>query len=153
MDMDNPPQGDEGAPQGDETVPAGNAQDPRGDEGAPEAPEQGPGGDPVWKVEGEETMDKMLNQTSPSSPEYDGGGMMIYTDEHGQRRRLPTERGTMDSRDLRAAARALQADLGGPKPDFARAAVLDRLSELRASGRMSEEDYEREKKRLEGYGK
>ena len=108
--------------------------------------------DPVWKVEGEETMDKLQNQIPPSSPRYDGGGMMIFTDEQGRRRRIPAERGQMSSPDMRAAANALQRDLGAPAADYRMAAVMERLNELRASGRMSEEDYEREKKRLQDLG-
>lgn len=112
-----------------------------------------PDAEPVWKVEGEETMDKLQQQKSPSSPTYDGGGMMIFTDEQGRRRRIPVERGALSSGELRAAANALRADLGGPAPDYARVAVIERLNELRASGKMSEEDYLREKKRLENYGR
>ena len=78
----------------------------RGDE------EEPPGEQPEWKVEGEESMDSMLEQTPPSDASYDGGGMMIFTDEQGRRRRIPAERGTMSGRDLGAAAQALQKDLG-----------------------------------------
>ena len=123
---------------------------PRPDEDEGEG--EGRGEEPVWKVEGEETMDKLQNQTPPSSPRYDGGGMMIFTDEHGRRRRIPVERGQMSSPDMRAAANALQRDLGAPAADYRMGAVMERLNELRASGRMSEEDYEREKKRLQGLG-
>ena len=108
--------------------------------------------DPVWRVEGEESMDSLLEQTSPSDARADGEGMMIYTDEHGRRRRIPAERGALSSGELRAAAAALRADLGGPTPDYARMAAIERLTELRASGKMSEEDFLREKKRLENYG-
>jgi len=120
---------------------------PRGDD------EEAPDKDPVWKVEGEESMDKMVEQkTPPSDPTYDGGGMMIFTDEHGRRRRIPAERGALSGGELRAAAKALNADLGGPTADYARVAVIERLTELHASGKMSDEDFLREKKRLENYG-
>lgn len=108
--------------------------------------------EPVWKVEGEESMDKLLEQPSPNDPNAEGGGMMIFTDERGQRRRIPAERGALSGGELRAAANALQADLGGPAADYARIAAIERLTELRASGKMSEEDFVREKKRLENYG-
>ena len=114
----------------------------RGDE------EEAPAERPEWKVEGEESMDSMLEQTPPSNASYDGGGMMIFTDEHGQRRRIPAERGTMSGRDLAAAAQALQQDLGAPTRDYAKVALLERLNELRASGKMSEENFLKEKKRL-----
>jgi hypothetical protein len=114
----------------------------RGDE------EETPAKQPEWQVEGEESMDSMLEQTPPSDASYDGGGMMIFTDEHGQRRRIPAERGTMSGQDLGAAARALHRDLGQAPTDYANVALLERLNELRASGRMSEEDFLKEKKRL-----
>ena len=119
---------------------------PRADEDEPADEE------PVWKVEGEDSMDKMLGQTSPSDPSYDGGGMMIFTDEQGRRHRIPTERGQMSSAEMRAAAHALHRDLGAPPADYRQAAVMERLNELRASGKMTEEDYEREKKRLQDLG-
>ena len=109
--------------------------------------------DPVWKVEGEASMDSLTEQTSPSDARADGEGMMIYTDEHGQRRRIPAERGALSSGELRAASAALRADLGAAPVDYARMAAIERLTELRASGKMSEEDFLREKKRLENYGR
>ncbi len=124
-----------------------------GEKTPPRKDEEGePERDPVWKVEGEESMDSLLGQTSPSDARADGEGMMIYTDEHGRRRRIPAERGALSSRELRAAAAALRADLGAPAPDYARMAAIERLTELRAAGKMNEEDFLREKKRLENYG-
>jgi hypothetical protein len=76
--------------------------------------------------------------------------MMIFTDEHGNRRRI--EKGALSRGELRAAANALHRDLGAPPADYARMAAIERLTELRASGKMSEEDFLREKKRLENYG-
>ncbi len=109
--------------------------------------------EPVWKVEGEETMDSLVEPDSSPLPRADGEGMMIYTDEHGRRRRIPAERGALSSGELRAAAAALRADLGAAPVDYARTAAIERLNELRASGKMSQEDFEREKKRLENYGR
>ena len=115
--------------------------------------EEQPDEEPVWNVEGEATMESLLEQTSPGDARADGEGMMIYTDEHGRRRRIPAERGALSSGELRAAAGALHRDLGAPPVDYARRAAIERLTELRASGRMSEEDFLREKKRLENYGR
>ncbi len=50
--------------------------------------------------------------------------------------------------DPGARARALSERLGAAPLDYARVAALERLSELRASGAMSQEDYDREKRRL-----
>ncbi len=123
-----------------------------GDDNPPrDEKDEEPDRDPVWKVEGEASMDSLLEQTSPSDARSDGEGMMIYTAEHGQRRRIPAQRGALSSGELRAAAGALRADLGEAPVDYARMAAIERLTELRASGKMSEENFLREKKRLENY--
>lgn len=126
-----------------------------GDDNPPrdEKEEGQPGQDPVWKVEGEESMDSLLEQSSTGDARPDGEGMMIYTDEHGRRRRIPAERGAWSGSELRGAAGALHRDLGAPPLDYARRAAIERLTELRAAGRMSEEEFLREKKRLENYGR
>jgi hypothetical protein len=107
---------------------------------------------PVWNVEGEKSMDSMLEEPYPSDPSSPEGGKIIFTDEQGRRRRLPAERGVLSSGELSAAADALHRDLGSPARDYARMAAVERLTELRAAGKMSEEDFLREKKRLENYG-
>lgn len=123
----------------------GDNDPPRDDKAAP------PDADPIWKVEGEETMDSLVEPDSSTKPRAEGEGMMIYTDEHGRRRRIPAQRGVLSSGELRAASSALRADLGAAPVDYARTAAIERLTELRASGKMSEEDFLREKKRLENY--
>jgi len=54
--------------------------------------------------------------------------------------------------ELAAAAVELSSALGAPPAADARIAALERLTELRAAGAISEEDFAREKRRLEGYG-
>ncbi len=56
-----------------------------------------------------------------------------------------------DDSDPGAAARALSQELGAASHDYARIAALERLAELRASGAMSQKDYDREKRRLLEY--
>lgn len=51
---------------------------------------------------------------------------------------------------LASAAGDLSVSLGGAPPDEARLAAVERLTELRAEGRLSEEDYIRERRRLTG---
>ncbi len=115
------------------------------EEGAPEEKK------PVWNVEGEESMDRMLKEPYPSDPNAPHAGKITFTDEQGRRRRIPSQRGVLSSGELGAAADALHRDLGGPARDYARVAAIERLTELRASGKMSEEDFLREKKRIESY--
>ena len=54
--------------------------------------------------------------------------------------------------ELAAAAAELSAVLGAAPIEDARAAAIERLTELRAAGSISEEDYTREKRRLSQYG-
>ena len=51
---------------------------------------------------------------------------------------------------LASAAADLSVSLGGAPPDEARLAAVERLTELHAEGRLSEEDYIRERRRLTG---
>lgn len=54
-------------------------------------------------------------------------------------------------RDARLAA--LSSALGAADPDYSRIAALERLAELRAAGAVSQEDYDRERRRLSGLGR
>lgn len=59
-------------------------------------------------------------------------------------------RGSSD--DLAAAATELSHVLGQAPMEEARAAAIERLTEKRAAGEISEETFAREKKRLTEYG-
>ena len=54
--------------------------------------------------------------------------------------------------ELADRAADLSYSFGRMRPDEQRAAALERLTELRAAGRVSEENYLKEKRRLEGWG-
>ncbi len=51
-----------------------------------------------------------------------------------------------------AGAADLAYSLGQARPDEQRAAALERLIELRAAGKVSEENFLKEKRRLQGEG-
>jgi hypothetical protein len=106
----------------------------------------GPDRKPAWKVDAAESLARSLE--AGERP----GGKLVYVDEHGRRRGLPAERGTLAPEELRAAADALSSALGAPDPDYARLAAVERLTEMRAAGALSEEDFERERRRLMGGG-
>lgn len=53
---------------------------------------------------------------------------------------------------LASAAADLSISLGGVSQEEARLAAVERLTELRAEGRVSEEDFIRERRRLMGSG-
>ena len=108
---------------------------------------------PVWEVEQEMTRARLRREaTSGTGPGEAGGGKMVYTDQHGQRRRLPADMSEVTGPELGAAAQALSSELGAPSPDYARIAAVERLNELHAAGAVSEENYIREKRRLLGGG-
>ena len=114
----------------------------------PEEPDE----TPVWEVDQEATRARLRVDASRTSPSKAGGGRMVYADQHGKHRRLPADMSELTGAELRAAAAALSAELGGQTPDYARLAAVERLTELHAAGAVSEENFIREKRRLLGGG-
>lgn len=104
-----------------------------------------------WRVDREATMDDLAADPHAPLRPRDGGGRMVYVDEHGQRRRLPANLDELSPQQRDAAIAALSQELGAPPPDQARLAAIERLTELRAAGRISDEHYRRERRRLEQY--
>lgn len=104
----------------------------------------GPDGGRGWKVDAEDSLSRLLK--GAKGP----GGEVVYVDEHGRRRRLPADLDELTPEQRRAAVAALSSALGAPDPDYARLAAVERLTELRAAGRLTEENYQRERKRLLG---
>ena len=78
----------------------------------------------------------------------EGDGILVYTDERGRQRRLPEGIGELSREEIQAAATALSDELGAVEPSYAQLAAIERLNELRLAGAVSEEDYEREKRRI-----
>lgn len=112
----------------------------------PDESAEGPDPEPVWKVDREESLARA------QEPDQPPGGRLVYVDEHGRRRRLPADMDELKPEELRAATGALSSALGAPDPDYARLAALERLTEMRAAGTVSEENYQRERRRLMGDG-
>ncbi len=102
--------------------------------------------EPAWKVDKEKSLTRL--RKADDAP----GGRLVYTDEHGGRRRLPADMSTLTPEERRAATAALSSELGAPDPGYARLAAVERLTEMRAAGTVSEENYKRERKRLLGDG-
>lgn len=99
-----------------------------------------------WKVDKEESLARLRKADDPH------GGRLVYVDEDGRHRRLPADISTLTREERRAAANALSAALGAPDPDYARLAAVERLTEMRAAGTLSEENFNRERRRLMGDG-
>ncbi len=106
----------------------------------------GPEGGRDWKVDAELSLSRL--RKGAKGP----GGEVVYVDEHGRRRRLPADLGELTREQRRAAVAALSSALGAPDPDYARLVAVERLTEARAAGRFSEEDFQRERRRLLGGG-
>ncbi len=116
-------------------------QAPPGDEAA-----DGPDREPAWKADRADSLARMLEGTEQP------GGKLVYVDEHGRRRSLPADMAALTPEERRAAISALSSELGAPDPDYARLAAIERLTEMRAAGTVSEENYKRERRRLMGDG-
>lgn len=111
-----------------------------------------PGGEGAWHVDVADSLARARAEAAGESPQGAGGGKLTYVDEDGNRRRLPADMSELNRDEVRAATGALSEALGGASPDYARLAAIERLTELRAAGAVSEEDFNREKRRLMGYG-
>ena len=106
----------------------------------------GPQGGGGWEVDADLSLSRLRKgATGP-------GGAVVYVDEHGRRRRLPADMDELTAEQRRAAVAALSRALGAPDPHYARLVAVERLTELRAAGKFSEEDYQRERRRLLGGG-
>ncbi len=104
----------------------------------------------TWRVD-DEAMAAELTPDSPPLGEGPAGGRVVFEDENGRPRRLPADVGELTPEQRNAAIEAMSQALGAPAPDYARTAAIERLTELRASGRMTEEQFQKERRRLEDY--
>lgn len=116
------------------------------EEGPPPGGEDAGGQDAKksWKVDEAESLERL--REAGDGP----GGRLVYVDEQGRRRRLPADMSELSREERRAAVQALGSALGAPDPGYARLAAIERLTEMRAAGTVSEENYRRERRRLMG---
>ena len=103
-----------------------------------------------WRVDERATSAELASDQAPP-PGSPAAGRVVYVDENGQPRRLPADLSRLSTDERDAAIAALSQALGAPAPDYARMAAIERLTELRAAGKMSEEQYHKERRRLESY--
>lgn len=102
-----------------------------------------------WKVDAARSFARLLKGGQGGQR---SGGELVYRDEQGRERRLPADMAQLTLQERRAAIDALSRELGAPDPDDARVAAVERLTERRAAGAVSENDYQRERRRLLGGG-
>ena len=118
-------------------------------EDKPPAPdEDDPGAKPDWRVDGAASRARLQDPTGEAAAGEAGMGKLVYTDEHGRRRRLPADLGELSRGEIEAAAKASSYELGAVEPSYVQVVAIERLNELHAAGRFSEEDYLREKRRI-----
>lgn len=105
---------------------------------------------PVWRVDEDATTDELTAGPPPAARSPAGGGRTVFVDENGQHRRLPADLGSLSS-DQRDAAISAMSQALGAAPEMARMAAIERLTELHAAGKISEEQYRKERARLTNY--
>ena len=108
----------------------------------------------TWRVdENATTADAVEARATPWDPSDPsaGGGRVVFVDESGEQRRLPEDMSQLRPEERDAAIEGLSQALGAGPPDQARMAAIERLTELRAAGAISEEQFQKERRRLEDY--
>lgn len=110
-----------------------------------------PGRKLTWRVDETATSDELASDQAGSPPAPAGGGRVVYVDDEGLRRRLPADLAGLSAEQRDAALAAMSQSLGVGSPDAARLAAIERLTELRAAGKMSEEQFHKVRRRLEDY--
>lgn len=110
----------------------------------------------TWRVDDSATLgadadDDRAAPRDPSTPSA-GGGRVVFVDENGAQRRLPDDMSQLRPEERDAAIDAMSQALGAGPPGHARMAAIERLTELRAAGKISEEQFHKERRRLEDYG-
>lgn len=110
--------------------------------------EDDPGAKPDWRVDASASRARLQDSKGDLTAAEAGMGKLVYTDEHGRQRRLPADLGELGRGEVEAAAKASSYELGAVEPSYVQIVAIERLNELRAAGRFSEEDYLREKRRI-----
>ena len=107
----------------------------------------------TWRVDEDATSaDALEGRATPWDPSNpSGGGRVVFVDEDGEQRRLPDDMSQLRAEERDAAIAGMAQALGAGPPDQARMAAIERLTELRAAGKISEEQFHKERRRLEDY--
>jgi hypothetical protein len=105
----------------------------------------------VWRVDESATTDGLMADPAQPPAVPPAGGLTVFVDEDGRRHRLPADLTQLSAEQRDAALSAMSQALGQAPPDMARMAAIERLTELRAAGKISEEQFEKERTRLTNY--
>ena len=104
-----------------------------------------------WKVDQADTIEELTRDLTSGPVAPDGGGRVVYRDREGRQFRLPADLSELSDEERGAALKAMTAALEALPRDDARAFALQHLDRVRASGRMSDEAFYRERLRLLNY--
>lgn len=104
----------------------------------------------TWRID-EDAMAAEMTPDAPSLGEGPPGGRVVFRDQDGQPQRLPADLSRLTAEERNAAIAAMSHVLGAPAPGDARMAAIERLSELRAAGKITEEQFQKERRRIEDY--
>jgi hypothetical protein len=105
----------------------------------------------VWRVDERATSAELMADPAQPASSPPTGGRTVFVDEDGQRRRLPSDGAQMSVEERDASLAAMSQALGAAPPDLARMDAIEWLTEMRAAGKISEEHYHRERRRLTNY--
>lgn len=108
------------------------------------------GREPEWRVDEAATSAEVTQDPAPLD-ESPSEGRVVFEDEDGHRRQLPEDMSRLSTEQRDAALAAMSQALRAGPPDFARVAAIERLTEMHAAGRISAEQFEKERRRLESY--
>jgi len=107
---------------------------------------------PAWRVDEDATTDEQRADPAPlPPPSAPAQGRTVFVDEDGRRRRLPADLASLSAGQRDAALTAMSQALGAPPMAQAKMAAIERLTELRAAGKISEAQFDKERTRLTNY--
>lgn len=104
-----------------------------------------------WDVDQGATSAEIVDDPAPLDPRAGSEGRVVFRDEHGMPRRLPADLSQLSPQHRDAALEAMGNALRAGPPNVAAQAAIHHLSQLRAAGKISEEQFQKEKARLESY--
>ena len=104
-----------------------------------------------WSVDQGATSFDVVDDPAPLDPAGGTEGRVTFRDEHGMPRRLPADLSRLSPQHRDAALEAMGDALRAGPPNVAVQAALHHLSQMRAAGKITEEQFQKEKARLENY--
>ena len=108
-------------------------------------------GELEWSVDEGATSADMVDDPAPLDPRGGTEGRVVFRDENGMPRRLPADLSRLSPHHRDAALAAMGNALRAGPPNVAVQAAIHMLKQKRAAGKITEEQFQKEKARLENY--